>query len=71
MPRLARVLKKASLFCGCNVCEKAQNSLKKFTWKEEKKLSQRSNDTVVKSLNEHNEQVLISTPVCSLHLVRP
>lgn len=31
MPRFARVLKKASLFCGCNVCEKAQNSLTKFT----------------------------------------
>ncbi len=31
MPRLASVLKKASLFCGCSVCEKAQNSLKKFT----------------------------------------
>lgn len=34
MPRLARVLKKASLFCGCNVCENAQNSLTKFTWRE-------------------------------------
>lgn len=32
MPRLARVLKKASLFCGCSVCENAQNSLTKFTW---------------------------------------
>lgn len=32
MPRLARVLKKASRFCGCNVCEKAQNSFTKFTW---------------------------------------
>lgn len=37
MPRFARVLKKASLFCGCNVCEKAQNSLTKFTWEVEKK----------------------------------
>lgn len=32
MPRLARVLKNESLFCGCNVCENAQNSLTKFTW---------------------------------------
>lgn len=32
MPRLARVLKNASLFCGCRVCENAQNSLTKFTW---------------------------------------
>ena len=40
MPRFARVLKKASLFCGCNVCEKAQNSLKKLTWKGQKKVSQ-------------------------------
>ena len=37
MPRFARVLKKASLFCGCKVCEKAQNSLKKFTCEEEGK----------------------------------
>lgn len=35
MPRLARVLKNASLFCGCSVCENAQNSLTKFTWEVE------------------------------------
>lgn len=35
MPMFDNVLKKASLFWGCNVCENAQNSFRKFTYKEE------------------------------------
>lgn len=35
MPMFDNVLKKASLFWGCNVCENAQNSLRKFTYKTE------------------------------------
>lgn len=37
MPMFDNVLKKASLFWGCNVCEKAQNSFRKFTCKLEEK----------------------------------
>lgn len=33
MPMFDNVLKKASLFWGCNVCENAQNSFRKFTYK--------------------------------------
>lgn len=38
MPMFDKVLKKASLFWGCNVCENAQNSFKKFTWKKYKNI---------------------------------
>lgn len=33
MPIFDKVLKNASLFWGCSVCENAQNSFRKFTWK--------------------------------------
>lgn len=37
MPMFDNVLKKASLFWGCNVCENAQNSFRKFTYDTDKK----------------------------------
>lgn len=40
MPMFDNVLKKASLFWGCNVCENAQNSFRKFTCRKKENKAQ-------------------------------
>lgn len=46
MPMFDNVLKKASLFWGCNVCENAQNSFRKFTYKNRNKCGSMKHGTV-------------------------
>lgn len=53
MPMFDNVLKKASLFWGCNVCENAQNSFRKFTCK---KTSTQLNQQWVMRRNQRRNQ---------------